>query len=69
MAWPDPFHWAPRGLDAATFEIFSTFPLTVYQDDTLTLQAAGLVPKATLLLRPRRAPVSDPGPNPSSSPE
>ncbi|XP_047382193.1 UBX domain-containing protein 11 isoform X2 [Sciurus carolinensis] len=58
-----------RAMDAATFEIFSTFPPTVYQDDTLTLQAAGLVPNATLLLRARRAPVSDPGPNSSSSPE
>uniref|UniRef100_A0A8C9UU52 UBX domain-containing protein 11 n=1 Tax=Spermophilus dauricus TaxID=99837 RepID=A0A8C9UU52_SPEDA len=54
-----------RGMDAATFEIFSTFPLMVYQDDTLTLQAAGLVPNATLLLRPCRAPLSDPGPNSS----
>ncbi|XP_046324645.1 UBX domain-containing protein 11 isoform X2 [Marmota monax] len=59
----------PRGMDAATFEIFSTFPLMVYQDDTLTLQAAGLVPNATLLLRPCRAPLSDPGPNSSSSHE
>ncbi|KAI6056542.1 UBX domain-containing protein 11 isoform X5 [Marmota monax] len=58
-----------RGMDAATFEIFSTFPLMVYQDDTLTLQAAGLVPNATLLLRPCRAPLSDPGPNSSSSHE
>ncbi|XP_059111131.1 UBX domain-containing protein 11 isoform X4 [Peromyscus eremicus] len=44
-----------RDMDAATFEIFSTFPPTVYQDDALTLQAAGLVPNATLLLRPSRA--------------
>ncbi|XP_077881795.1 UBX domain-containing protein 11 isoform X10 [Ictidomys tridecemlineatus] len=58
-----------RGMDAATFEIFSTFPLMVYQDDTLTLQDAGLVPNATLLLRPCRAPLSDPGPNSSSSHE
>lgn len=44
-----------RDMDEATFEIFSTFPPTVYQDDALTLQAAGLVPNATLLLRPPRA--------------
>ncbi|XP_039710838.1 UBX domain-containing protein 11 isoform X3 [Pteropus medius] len=44
-----------RAVDANTFEIFSTFPPTVY-DDALTLQAAGLVPNAALLLRARRAP-------------
>ncbi|XP_064137587.1 UBX domain-containing protein 11 isoform X4 [Loxodonta africana] len=45
-----------RAVDPAAFEIFSTFPPTVYDDDALTLQAAGLVPNATLLLRARRAP-------------
>ncbi|KAG8506729.1 UBX domain-containing protein 11 [Galemys pyrenaicus] len=43
-----------RAVDAAAFEIFSTFPPVVYHDDALTLQAAGLVPNAVLLLRPRR---------------
>ncbi|EGW10189.1 UBX domain-containing protein 11 [Cricetulus griseus] len=49
-----------RDMDPATFEIFSTFPPMVYQDDTLTLQAAGLVPNATLLLRAPRALLSNP---------
>ncbi|XP_004592421.2 UBX domain-containing protein 11 [Ochotona princeps] len=60
-----------RATDATTFEIFSTFPPTIYQDDTLTLRAAGLVPNATLLLRGRRAPLASasgfspsPGPHP-----
>nr|XP_053776410.1 UBX domain-containing protein 11 [Desmodus rotundus] len=44
-----------RAMDANTFEIFRTFPPTVYNDDMLTLQAAGLVPNAVLLLRARRA--------------
>nr|XP_004657365.1 UBX domain-containing protein 11 isoform X3 [Jaculus jaculus] len=44
-----------RDTDAANFDIFSTFPPKVYQDDALTLQAAGLVPNATLLLRAQRA--------------
>ncbi|XP_023558830.1 UBX domain-containing protein 11 isoform X5 [Octodon degus] len=52
-----------RAMDAATFEIFSTFPPTVYQDDALTLQATGLVPSATLLLRARRAQLPSPGPS------
>nr|XP_014710469.2 UBX domain-containing protein 11 isoform X3 [Equus asinus] len=51
-----------RAVDATTFEIFSTFPPTVYHDDTLTLQAAGLVPNAALLLRAPRAPPPAPGP-------
>ncbi|XP_051027530.1 UBX domain-containing protein 11 [Acomys russatus] len=55
-----------RDMDSATFEIFSTFPPTVYQDDALTLQAAGLVPNATLLLRARRAPLSSPSLGPGS---
>lgn len=59
---PDPFFWVPRAVDATTFEIFSTFPPTVYHDDTLTLQAAGLVPNAALLLRVPRAPPPAPGP-------
>nr|XP_023421455.1 UBX domain-containing protein 11 isoform X3 [Cavia porcellus] len=50
-----------RAMDAATFEIFSTFPPRVYQDDALTLQATGLVPSATLLLRARRAQLPNPG--------
>ncbi|XP_063487541.1 UBX domain-containing protein 11 isoform X9 [Symphalangus syndactylus] len=65
-----------RAMDASAFEIFSTFPPTLYQDDALTLQAAGLVPKAALLLRARQAPKSSPnfspgpspGPGPSPSP-
>ncbi|XP_011935429.1 PREDICTED: UBX domain-containing protein 11 isoform X9 [Cercocebus atys] len=64
-----------RAMDASAFEIFSTFPPTLYQDDALTLQAAGLVPKAALLLRARQAPNSSPnfspspGPGPSPSPQ
>uniref|UniRef100_A0A8C3YEX1 UBX domain-containing protein 11 n=1 Tax=Catagonus wagneri TaxID=51154 RepID=A0A8C3YEX1_9CETA len=49
-----------RAVDATTFEIFSTFPPTVYHDDALTMQAAGLVPNATLLLRAHRAPAPAP---------
>lgn len=52
---PDPFCPAPRNKDAGTFEIFSTFPPVVYKDYSVTLQDAGLVPNATLLLRPPRA--------------
>ncbi|KAM5321787.1 UBX domain-containing protein 11 isoform 3-T4 [Glossophaga mutica] len=44
-----------RAVDANTFEIFQAFPPTVYDDNALTLQAAGLVPNAVLLLRARRA--------------
>ncbi|XP_060061575.1 UBX domain-containing protein 11 isoform X2 [Erinaceus europaeus] len=44
-----------RAVDTHNFEIVSTFPPTVYQDDAVTLQAAGLVPNAALLLRARRA--------------
>ncbi|XP_024622548.1 UBX domain-containing protein 11 isoform X1 [Neophocaena asiaeorientalis asiaeorientalis] len=51
-----------RAVEATTFEIFSTFPPTVYHNDALTLQAVGLVPNATLLLRARRAPLPAPGP-------
>ncbi|GAB1289051.1 UBX domain-containing protein 11 [Apodemus speciosus] len=61
-----------RDMDSAAFEILSTFPPTVYQDDAVTLQAAGLVPNATLLLRTRRALLSNPGfgtgPGPGSLP-
>ncbi|XP_075408873.1 UBX domain-containing protein 11 isoform X3 [Tenrec ecaudatus] len=61
-----------RAMDPADFEIFSTFPSTVYSDDTVTLQAAGLVPNATLLLRARRAPLpvsqAHPGPTPDPGP-
>ncbi|XP_027969661.1 UBX domain-containing protein 11 [Eumetopias jubatus] len=55
-----------RAVDATTFEIISTFPPTVYHDDTVTLQAAGLVPNAALLLRASRAPPPAPGPGPYS---
>ncbi|XP_066126120.1 UBX domain-containing protein 11 isoform X2 [Saccopteryx bilineata] len=44
-----------RAVDANSFEIFSTFPPIVYHEDMITLQAAGLVPNATLLLRARKA--------------
>lgn len=57
-----------RDMDSAAFEILSTFPPTVYQDDTVTLQAAGLVPNATLLLRTRRALLSNPISRPGSLP-
>ncbi|XP_055979249.1 UBX domain-containing protein 11 isoform X1 [Sorex fumeus] len=49
-----------RNQDAGTFEIFSTFPPVVYDDHSVTLQDAGLVPNAMLLLRPPRPP---PGPH------
>ncbi|XP_004394846.1 PREDICTED: UBX domain-containing protein 11 [Odobenus rosmarus divergens] len=55
-----------RAVDATTFEIISTFPPTVYHDDTVTLQAAGLVPNAALLLRASRTPPPAPGPGPYS---
>ncbi|XP_032246585.1 UBX domain-containing protein 11 isoform X3 [Phoca vitulina] len=55
-----------RAVDATTFEIISTFPPTVYRDDTVTLQAAGLVPNAALLLRASRAPPPAPGLGPYS---
>ncbi|NIG58977.1 UBX domain-containing protein 11 [Pontoporia blainvillei] len=51
-----------RAVEATTFEIFSTFPPTVYHNDTVTLQAAGLVPNATLLLWARQAPPPAPRP-------
>ncbi|XP_077006856.1 UBX domain-containing protein 11 isoform X2 [Tamandua tetradactyla] len=57
-----------RAVDAAACEIFSTFPPTVYDDNALTLQDAGLVPNAALLLRARRAPPSAPEARPSFSP-
>nr|XP_021499154.1 UBX domain-containing protein 11 isoform X8 [Meriones unguiculatus] len=63
-----------RGTDLATFEIFSTFPPTVYKDDTVTLKAAGLAPSATLLLRAPRVKASPsnlglgPGPGPGPGP-
>ena len=59
---PDPCFPVPRAVEPTTFEIFSTFPPTVYNDDALTLQAAGLVPNATLLLRVCRASLPAPGP-------
>ncbi|XP_042544451.1 UBX domain-containing protein 11 isoform X2 [Dipodomys spectabilis] len=49
-----------RNMDAAAFEIFSTFPPMVYSDDALTLQAAGLVPNSTLLLRTPRTQLANP---------
>ncbi|KAM6216964.1 UBX domain-containing protein 11 [Rhynchocyon petersi] len=58
-----------RAVDPATFEIFSTFPPKVYDDDSLTLQAAGLMPNATLLLRAPRAPPLAPEASPSFHPE
>lgn len=65
---PDVLCWTPRDMDSAAFEILSTFPPTVYQDDAVTLRAAGLVPNATLLLRTRRALLSNPGSGPGSLP-
>ncbi|XP_053433030.1 UBX domain-containing protein 11 isoform X2 [Nycticebus coucang] len=60
-----------RAMDATTFDIFSTFPPRVYHDDGLTLQAAGLVPNAALLLRVCPASRSGPsfGPGSGSSSE
>ncbi|XP_016072006.1 PREDICTED: UBX domain-containing protein 11 [Miniopterus natalensis] len=58
-----------RGVEANTFEILSTFPSTVYREDTLTLQAAGLVPKAALLLRACQALLPAPCPQPSPQSE
>lgn len=59
----DPFCPVPRAVDTTSFEIISTFPPTVYSDNTVTLQAAGLVPNAALLLRTSRAPLPAPGPS------
>ncbi|XP_036303650.1 UBX domain-containing protein 11 isoform X3 [Pipistrellus kuhlii] len=53
-----------RGMDPNAFEIFSAFPPKVYREDQLTLQEAGLVPNANLLLRPSRAP-----PPPANGPQ
>ncbi|XP_054996505.1 UBX domain-containing protein 11 isoform X2 [Sorex araneus] len=47
-----------RNQDAGTFEIFSTFPPVVYNDHSVTLQDAGLVHNAMLLLRPPRGPLT-----------
>ncbi|XP_045401845.1 UBX domain-containing protein 11 isoform X2 [Lemur catta] len=60
-----------RAMDVTDFEILSMFPPKVYCDDTLMLQAAGLVPNAALLLRAPRAPRSGPnfGPGSGLSPE
>ncbi|XP_045440948.1 UBX domain-containing protein 11 isoform X4 [Pipistrellus kuhlii] len=62
--WPDVFCPVPRGMDPNAFEIFSAFPPKVYREDQLTLQEAGLVPNANLLLRPSRAP-----PPPANGPQ
>ncbi|XP_036203956.1 UBX domain-containing protein 11 isoform X3 [Myotis myotis] len=58
-----------RGMDPNAFEIFSAFPPTVYREDELTLQAAGLVPNAALLMRASRALTPAPGPQPSPQPK
>ncbi|XP_028011064.2 UBX domain-containing protein 11 [Eptesicus fuscus] len=58
-----------RGMDPNAFEIVSAFPPKVYREDELTLQAAGLVPNAALLLRPSRALPPATGPQPSSQPK
>ncbi|XP_070260528.1 UBX domain-containing protein 11 isoform X1 [Myotis yumanensis] len=58
-----------RGMDPNAFEIFSVFPPTVYREDELTLQAAGLVPNAALLLRASRALPPATGPQPSPQPK
>ncbi|KAK1340339.1 hypothetical protein QTO34_018907 [Cnephaeus nilssonii] len=58
-----------RGMDPNAFEIFSAFPPKVYREDELTLQAAGLVPNAALLLRPSRALPPATGPQPGSHPK
>lgn len=67
--WPDVFCPVPRGMDPNAFEIFSAFPPKVYSQDELTLQDAGLVPNANLLLRPSRALPPAHGPQPSSQPK
>ncbi|XP_059546691.1 UBX domain-containing protein 11 isoform X2 [Myotis daubentonii] len=58
-----------RGMDPNAFEIFSAFPPTVYREDELTLQAAGLVPNAALLMRASRALPPATGPQPSPQPK
>lgn len=57
---PDPFCLVSRAVDANIFEIFSPFPPTVYHEDALTLQAAGLVPNAALLMRACQAQPPEP---------
>ncbi|XP_048208056.1 UBX domain-containing protein 11 [Perognathus longimembris pacificus] len=58
-----------RNMDAAAFEILSTFPPIVYRDDALTLQTAGLVPNSTLLLRTPRIQPINPNFVPGSGPK
>lgn len=43
----------PRGGDSDSYEIISTFPQTVYTDNSRSLQECGLFPSASLLLRRR----------------
>ncbi|XP_044290990.1 UBX domain-containing protein 11 [Varanus komodoensis] len=40
-----------RGREVEPYEILSTFPIRVYNDDSMTLEECGLVPNASLLLR------------------
>ncbi|XP_062996191.1 UBX domain-containing protein 11 [Elgaria multicarinata webbii] len=40
-----------RGREVKPYEILSTFPSRVYNDDSMTLEECGLVPNAALLLR------------------
>ncbi|XP_029427107.1 UBX domain-containing protein 11 isoform X2 [Rhinatrema bivittatum] len=43
-----------RGTDSNSYDIISTFPQREYSDNSKTLQEYGLIPNATLLLRPKR---------------
>ncbi|KAG2488049.1 hypothetical protein HYH03_013354 [Edaphochlamys debaryana] len=45
-------HLAKAGQAGSKYEIRSAFPATAYADEKLTLRKAGLVPNATLFLRP-----------------
>nr|XP_033813371.1 UBX domain-containing protein 11 isoform X2 [Geotrypetes seraphini] len=44
-----------RGTDSNLYDIISAFPQEEYTDNSKTLQEYGLIPNATLLLRPKRA--------------
>ncbi|XP_030074217.1 UBX domain-containing protein 11 isoform X2 [Microcaecilia unicolor] len=43
-----------RGTQSNLYDIISAFPQQAYSDDSKTLEEYGLVPNATLLLRPKR---------------
>uniref|UniRef100_A0A8C6XDT8 UBX domain protein 11 n=1 Tax=Naja naja TaxID=35670 RepID=A0A8C6XDT8_NAJNA len=49
-------HLAQNRVSASPYEILSTFPLQVYNNDAMSLEECGLVPNAFLLLRKKLSP-------------